>query len=551
MNVDDKEWPLDEQLIQIEPPEDKERDLSKLPGLEILAGSDGGSYSMQAKNKAILLLLVSLAIIVAVSMKKFKYLQKVVEYVPESGIIMFLGAFVTLINHLFGWNFEVTIYGWVIEHLMIAPIILHASYCLFHPHFFGQLGTILTLAILATVLNCLIIAGVVWASIMNIEFLNMMTGYQVLMFSALISAVDPVAVLAVFDTVGANRALYYLVFGESLLNDGVTFVMYQGFKVFTILSKQSAKEIIEWHHFGLLLLSFITKPVFGILIGFVTGLVSSFVSQFSTEKSDFLQPLLNILFAALAYLVAIMFGFSGILSLIAFGLTQQRYTFRNITNTAVVKTRNVVRGFALVSELFLFFILGSEFAALDFDNIIAFAAIVWVVMTIARALVTSLCCFVCNKVTRHEINWKWQILLIVGGMRGAIAYAMVIQYQGRPFSEVFYGTTVFLIFVTTVLNGMLAKPLVTLLQLKEEGQDHDYDHEYGWDDLEKLGRPMKYYKSFEEKFILPYFTKDHKTMELATNEVMESEEESIFDRLQKKHKAPQKKPKANKKKPKK
>ena len=111
MNVDDKEWPLDEQLIQIEPPEDKERDLSKLPGLEILAGSDGGSYSMQASNKAILLLLVSLAIIVAVSMKKFKYLQKVVEYVPESGIIMFLGAFVTLINYLFGWNFEVTIYG--------------------------------------------------------------------------------------------------------------------------------------------------------------------------------------------------------------------------------------------------------------------------------------------------------------------------------------------------------------------------------------------------------------------------------------------------------
>ena len=63
--------------------------------------------------------------------------------------------------------------------------------------------------------------------------------------------------------------------------------------------------------------------------------------------------------------MAIMFGFSGILSLIAFGLTQQRYTFRNITNTAVVKTRNVVRGFAMVSELFFFFILGSEFACLN------------------------------------------------------------------------------------------------------------------------------------------------------------------------------------------
>ena len=327
--------------------------------------------------------------------------------------------------------------------------------------------------------------------------------------------------------------------------------MYEGFKVFTILSRESAAKIIKWHHYGILLLSFITKPVFGILIGFGTALLSSLVSRFSTEKSDYLQPLINILFAAQAYLLAITFGFSGILSLIAFGLTQQRYTFMNITNTAVVKTKNLVRGFALVSELFLFFILGSEFAALDFENIIAFASIVWVVMCIARALVTSLCCFVGNKVSRHEINWKWQILLIVGGMRGAIAYAMVIQYQGRPFAEIFYGTTVFLIFVTTVKNGMLAKPLVTLLQLKEEGQDHDYDHEYGWDDLEKLGRPMRYYKIFEKKFILPYFTKDNKTMEVAKNEVMESEEEHIFDRLQKKHKAPQKENKAKEKKPKK
>ena len=36
---------------------------------------------------------------------------------------------------------------WIIEHFMIAPIILHASYDLYHPHFFGQLGTILALAL--------------------------------------------------------------------------------------------------------------------------------------------------------------------------------------------------------------------------------------------------------------------------------------------------------------------------------------------------------------------------------------------------------------------
>jgi len=50
------------------------------------------------------------------------------------------------------------------------------------------------------------------------SMLEQLTMLECMVFSALISAVDPVAVLAIFQEVGVNEDLYYLLFGESLFN---------------------------------------------------------------------------------------------------------------------------------------------------------------------------------------------------------------------------------------------------------------------------------------------------------------------------------------------
>ena len=97
------------------------------------------------------------------------------------------------------------LHAFTVSHLtiysvLIPPIILHAAYDLYHPAFLAQLPSVLTLAVLGTALAAAVIAlglHFIYARLIN----PAMNIYQILTFSSIIAAVDPVAVLAVFEQV--------------------------------------------------------------------------------------------------------------------------------------------------------------------------------------------------------------------------------------------------------------------------------------------------------------------------------------------------------------
>ena len=106
-------------------------------------------------------------------------------------------------------------------------------------------------------------------------------------------------------------------------------------------------------------------------------------------------------------------------------------------------------------------------------------------------------CRVLNIFRYQKITAKWQVVLFIGGLRGAIAYTMAISYEGS-FRNTFIATTLVVIFITVIVNGILSGPIVNTFDLQEKRLEEPLPPRYTW---------------FEDSYILPVLQKRKKLCE--------------------------------------
>jgi NhaP-type Na+/H+ or K+/H+ antiporter len=162
-----------------------------------------------------------------------------------------------------------------------------------------------------------------------------------LLFGSINAAVDPVAVLAVFEEIHVNKLLHILVFGESLLNDAVVIVLFQVLGSFANIPFDTGRDELENQQaidIVVGIFQFILVIIASMIIGFLMGVFGSLLSRF-TQYIHVLEPVVVFIIGYLAYLLADLFAFSGIISLIVCSIIMKHYIPANFTWKSNITTK--------------------------------------------------------------------------------------------------------------------------------------------------------------------------------------------------------------------
>ncbi|CAF4667134.1 unnamed protein product, partial [Rotaria sp. Silwood1] len=346
------------------------------------------------------------------------------------------------------------------------PIILEAGYFMPNRPFFDNLGTILLLAIVNTLFNTVCIGLTLWG--FSFTPLYGGTRFEMLpcfVFAALISAVDPVAVLATFTEIHVNDMLYIVVFGESLLNDAVSVVLYRMFDSFAKIGQENLipRDIILGG------LSFFVVSLGGVLIGIIFGVVACFTTKF-TEHTPVLEPLIILVYAYLAYLTSEMVSVSGILAITFCGMVMKQYVSFNISKKSDATTEYVLKMLSSIMETIIFMFMGLSTVSDHHSWNTGFVLITLLACLVFRVIGIAIFANLANCWRLLELTRIDMLIMSYGGLRGAIAFALalILDEAKIPRKKEFVTATIAVVFFTVFVQGITIGPLVKCLNVRRK-----------------------------------------------------------------------------------
>ncbi|VDN00817.1 unnamed protein product [Thelazia callipaeda] len=424
---------------------------------------DEHTENVQEKKSSLAIFFILLVIVAATLVVHVLIISKL-YFIPESLAIVILGASIGLglSYSKRDWTEVETFSPNIFFLVLLPPIIFESGYNLHKGDFFTNMFPILSFAILGTVISALTIGSSLYI-LGQADLIYKLTAEESFTFGSMISAVDPVATLAIFQALNVERMLYMLVFGESMLNDAVAIVL-------TSTCQQMSRETISSSNFESLFFAVISRFTY---VFFVSALVGAFVGFISAllfkhvdlRKTPSLEFALLLIFAYLPYGLAEAISLSGIMAILSCSITMSQYTHFNISPITQITMQQTFRTLAFVAETCTFAYLGLALFTikLQFQPML----ISWSILLcfIGRALNVFPLAYVVNKCRHAQISIKNQFIMCYSGMRGAVAFALSlhISVENEETKRILLTATLVIVLFTIIFLGGTTLPVLRIL----------------------------------------------------------------------------------------
>ncbi|XP_024599743.1 sodium/hydrogen exchanger 4 [Neophocaena asiaeorientalis asiaeorientalis] len=395
---------------------------------------------------------------------------------PESCLLILVGALVGAI--IFGTDHKSppVMDSSIYFLYLLPPIVLEGGYFMPTRPFFENIGSILWWAGLGALINAfgigLSLYLVCQVQAFGLSDVNLL---QNLLFGSLISAVDPVAVLAVFEEARVNQQLYLMIFGEALLNDGISVVLYNILIAFTKMHKFEDIEPVD-------ILAgcarFIIVGCGGVFFGVIFGFISAFITRF-TQNISAIEPLIVFMFSYLSYLVAETLYLSGILAITACAVTMKKYVEENVSQTSYTTIKYFMKMLSSVSETLIFMFMGVSTVGKNHEWNWAFVCFTLAFCQIWRAISVFALFYISNQFRTFPFSIKDQCIIFYSGVRGAGSFslAFLLPLSLFPRKKMFVTATLVVIYFTVFIQGITIGPLVRYLDVRKTNKKESINEE--------------------------------------------------------------------------
>ncbi|TKS72203.1 Sodium/hydrogen exchanger 6 [Collichthys lucidus] len=333
----------------------------------------------------------------------------------------------------------------VFFNILLPPIIFHAGYSLKRRHFFRNMGSILAYAFLGTVISCFVIGLLMYGCVTLMKQVGQLGGdfffTDCLFFGAIVSATDPVTVLAIFNELQVDVDLYALLFGESVLNDAVAVVLSSSIVAYQPQGDNS-------HTFEVMAM----LKSFGVFLGVFSGSFALGVATGFTKLRDF-QLLETALFFLMSWSTFLL-AEACVVAVLFCGITQAHYTFNNLSPDSQDRTKQLFELLNFLAENFIFSYMG--LTLFTFQNHVfnpMFIVGAFVAVFLGRAANIYPLSFLLNLGRRNKIRSNFQHMMMFAGLRGAMTFALSIRDTATYARQMMFSTTLLVVFFTVWVCG--------------------------------------------------------------------------------------------------